>query len=98
MRGSRTGRPIMLLLDVLGQRWTLRILWELRTGAHSFRALRAQCDMISPTVLNQRLRRLRDLGLVALDESGFALTASGRALGRRVAALDRWANDWAQRG
>ena len=30
VRGSTTGRPIMVLLDLLGRRWTLRILWELR--------------------------------------------------------------------
>ena len=30
VRGSRTGRPIMALLDLLGRRWSLRILWELR--------------------------------------------------------------------
>ncbi|RGP35061.1 transcriptional regulator, partial [Pseudotabrizicola alkalilacus] len=24
VRGSRTGRPIMALLDLLGRRWTLR--------------------------------------------------------------------------
>lgn len=29
MRGSRSGRPIMALLDLLGRRWTLRIIWEL---------------------------------------------------------------------
>ena len=30
VRGSRTGRPIMVLLDLFGRRWSLRILWELR--------------------------------------------------------------------
>ena len=30
VRGSRTGRPVMALLDLLGRRWTLRIVWELR--------------------------------------------------------------------
>ena len=30
VRGSVTGRPIMALLDLLGRRMTLRILWELR--------------------------------------------------------------------
>ena len=30
VRGSRTGRPIMALLDLLGRRWSLRIIWELR--------------------------------------------------------------------
>jgi len=40
IRGSRTGRPIMVLLDLLGRRWTLRIMWELREGALTSRALR----------------------------------------------------------
>ena len=30
VRGSRTGRPVMALLDLLGRRWSLRIIWELR--------------------------------------------------------------------
>ena len=32
VRGSRSGRPIMAALDLLGRRWALRILWELRDG------------------------------------------------------------------
>ncbi|MEH2514939.1 DNA-binding HxlR family transcriptional regulator [Bradyrhizobium sp. AZCC 1610] len=31
-RGSRTGRPVMALLDLLSRRWTLQIVWELRDG------------------------------------------------------------------
>ncbi|HTO53257.1 MAG TPA: transcriptional regulator, partial [Myxococcota bacterium] len=37
VRGSRSGRPIMAALDLLGRRWALRVLWELRNGPHSFR-------------------------------------------------------------
>jgi hypothetical protein len=44
VRGSKTGRPIMALLDLLGRRWALRILWELREDALTSRALRAACD------------------------------------------------------
>jgi DNA-binding HxlR family transcriptional regulator len=33
VRGSTTGRPIMVALDLLGRRAALRILWELR-GEH----------------------------------------------------------------
>ena len=66
MRGSRTGRPIMALLDLLGRRWTLRIVWELREGALTSRALRAACDDASPTVVQQRLSELREAGLVAM--------------------------------
>ena len=32
VRGSQSGRPIMALLDLLGRRWSLRIIWELRDG------------------------------------------------------------------
>ena len=39
VRGSTTGRPIMVLLDLLGRRWTLRIVWELREEPRRFREL-----------------------------------------------------------
>ena len=52
VRGSRTGRPIMALLDLLGRRWTLRIIWELREDrALTSRALRTACDEASPTIM-----------------------------------------------
>src|SRR6201989_3623070 len=81
VRGSRTGRPIMVLLDLLGRRWTLRILWELRSGALTSRALRTACDEASPTVLNQRLKDLREAGFVELaDAGGYSLTPLGQEL------------------
>lgn len=99
VRGSRTGRPIMVLLDLLGRRWMLRIIWELRSGPLSFRALREACDAVSPTVLNTRLKELRDSGLVALDETdGYALTPLGRELLERFLPLVDWAERWARRG
>ena len=55
VRGSKTGRPIMRLLDVLGKRWTLQVLWELRDERLTFRELRERCDDVSPTSLNHRL-------------------------------------------
>lgn len=98
-RGSRTGRPIMVLLDLLGRRWMLRIIWELRGGPLSFRALREACDVVSPTVLNTRLKELRDSGLVALEEpDGYALTPLGRELLERFLPLVDWAERWARRG
>jgi DNA-binding HxlR family transcriptional regulator len=96
-RGTTTGRPIMVLLDVLGERWTLRILWELSTGGPAtFRVLRERCDGISPTVLNRRLKQLRDLELVehAPDE-GYRLTDWGTSLVRKINPLYQWAEVWA---
>lgn len=86
----------MVLLDLLGRRWTLRVLWELRGTALTFRALRSACSDVSPSVLNTRLRELRDTGLVAHDgEAGFALTAQGRELLDALLPLQAWAERWA---
>jgi len=98
VRGSRSGRPIMAALDLLGRRWALRVLWELRDGALTFRDLRARCDEVSPTVLNQRLAELREAGIVAHEEgSGYALAASGRTLLEALAPLHTWAANWGRR-
>src|SRR6201990_118330 len=81
VRGSRTGRPVMALLDLLGRRWTLRIIWELREDrALTSRALRTACDEASPTVLNERLKELRDDDFIELGDGGYSLTALGHEL------------------
>jgi DNA-binding HxlR family transcriptional regulator len=96
VRGSRTGRPVMALLDLLGRRGTLRLLWELRDGhPQSFRLLRASADGISPSVLNSRLKELREAGLVELSTAGYGLTVQGLALVRHLKPLNRWAEAWA---
>ncbi len=95
VRGSHSGRPIMVLLDVLGQRWTLRVLRELAAGPATFRALQARCDDVSPTVLNARLKTLRELEIVGRDDGGYRLTTSGLELGEQLRGLDRWAERWA---
>ena len=97
VRGSRTGRPIMALLDLLGRRWTLRILWELREQPLSFRALQEACGNLSPSVLNARLRELREAGILELRESeGYAPTALAESLGEILIPLDNWAKRWAR--
>jgi len=96
VRGSRTGRPIMALLDLMGRRWTLRILWELRHGPLTARALRAACDEASPTVLQARLAELRDAGLVDHAAGrGYALTALGEEFLEVSAPLYGFAERWA---
>jgi DNA-binding HxlR family transcriptional regulator len=96
VRGSRTGRPVMVILDALGRRWALRVLWELREGSQSFRALRERCDDLSPTVLNDRLAELRELDLVEASDEGYALTPRGAELGALLVPLDAWARRWAR--
>ena len=97
VRGSSSGRPIMALLDLLGRRWTLRVLWELRDGPLVFRALQGRCEGMSSSVLNQRLRELREAGLVLAGEDGYALSDDGRELLVQFAPLNEWAERWARR-
>lgn len=88
----------MALLDLLGRRWTLRVLWELREEAAGFRELQARCDAMSPTVLSRRLGELREAGVATTDAEGrWTLTADGRRLLRALAPLDAWAKDWERR-
>ncbi len=96
-RGSRSGRPIMALLDLLGRRWSLRILWELRAVPLTSRALRAACDEASPTVLQARLSELREAGFVELlPAGGYGLTALGRELEQTFLPLHRFAERWSK--
>ncbi|CAL79885.1 putative transcriptional regulatory protein, related to MarR family [Bradyrhizobium sp. ORS 278] len=94
VRGSRSGRPIMALLDLLGRRWSLRILWELRETELTSRALRAACDDASPTVLQSRLDELRKAGFLQLGEDGYGLTPLGRELLENFLPLNRFADRW----
>ena len=95
VRGSRSGRPIMVLLDLLGRRWSLRILWELRGQPLTSRALRGACDEASPTVLQARLTDLRQAGFVELVRAeGYRLTVLGRELLETFLPLHRFAERW----
>jgi len=88
----------MALLDLLGRRWLLRILWELREAPLTFRALQRRCEGVSPTVLNHRLRELRDAGIVQLERGeGYTLTPDGAQLYRALTPLTQWAGRWATR-
>src|SRR6266446_8387436 len=97
VRGSRTGRPIMALLDLLGRRWTLRIMWELREGSLTSRALRTACDEASPTVVQARLTELREAGLIELvPGDGYRLTELGKDLNETFLPLHRFAERWSK--
>lgn len=96
VRGSRTGRPVMALLDLLGRRTALRILWELSRadGALTFRALQSAAET-NPALLNTRLKELRTSGLVFHDADGYRLSVRGLELVKLLSPLVEWARDWA---
>ena len=89
---------MMALLDLLGRRWALRILWELREGPVGFTDLQGRCDRMSPSVLAQRLGELRETAIVEVDATGaYALTTEGRTLLGALTPLAQWATRWATR-
>ena len=98
VRGSASGRPIMALLDLLGRRWALRIVWELRDDRSlTSRALRTACDEASPTVLQARLSELREAGFIELVASdGYRLTGLGKDLAENFLPLYRFAERWSK--
>lgn len=97
VRGSTTGRPIMALLDLLGRRWMLRLMWELREEPRRFRELQELIGGASPTIVNTRLRELREAGLIELDPAaGYRLTALGHELLRLFLPLHVWSEKWAR--
>ncbi|MEO8321552.1 MAG: helix-turn-helix domain-containing protein [Bradyrhizobium sp.] len=97
VRGSRSGRPIMALLDLLGRRWSLRIIWELRDAPLTSRALRTACDNASPTIVQARLSELREAGLVELEPGdGYRLTPLGHELRQTFIPLHRFAERWSK--
>jgi DNA-binding HxlR family transcriptional regulator len=87
----------MAALDLLGRRWALRLLWELRDGPLGARALRARSDDMSSSVLYERLRELLVAGLVQQTEAReYELTEIGRALGDAIDPLVKWAERWSK--
>lgn len=96
VRGSKTGRADMALIDLIGRRWLLRILWELRAGPLTFRALQEACGGISPSVLNARLADMREAKLAEHEGDGYALTKLGGELLEKLLPLSRWAERWAK--
>jgi DNA-binding HxlR family transcriptional regulator len=85
----------MAVLDLLGRRGTLRLMWELREGRQlTFRALQEAAET-NPSLLNTRLKEMRDAGWVEHDEGGYRLSERGRGLYAVLMPLYRWAeNGW----
>ncbi len=96
VRGSKSGSPIMALLDLLGRRWAMGVLWTLCDGGvATFRQLQERCETISPSVLNARLKELRAAGLVDHNGKGYVATDLGQELYTHLEPMGDWAKKWA---
>jgi DNA-binding HxlR family transcriptional regulator len=94
-RGTRTGRPLLVAFDLLGRRWALRVLWELREEHLGFRALQQRCEGMSSSVLRDRLAELVGAGLLEVDQiRRYGLSPHGSALLEALTPLSNWAEAW----
>jgi DNA-binding HxlR family transcriptional regulator len=98
VRGSKTGAPIMALFDLLGRRWAMGIVWNLSGRAMTFRALQAACErksgIISPSILNSRIKDLQEAKLLERTIEGYKLTPLGEELFALLRPLEDYSRKW----
>lgn len=83
--------PVSCALDIVGERWTLLIVRDLGLGLRRFSELQAELDGISPSLLADRLRKLRTASLVERQGDGeYGLTARGEDLLDVIHEIGRW--------
>jgi DNA-binding HxlR family transcriptional regulator len=90
----------MALFDLLGRRWAMGIIWNLSRGPRTFRSLQAACEkkngVISPSILNGRIKDLQEAKLLVRTLDGYQLTDLGRELFTLLEPLDPWSRDWSE--
>lgn len=92
---ARAKAAINAAIDIFHRRWVLRIIWELRDLALTFRQLQEACSEVSPSVLNQRLAELREVGLVLhVNGEGYQLSEHGKALLVAMRPMLKWSVAW----
>ena len=96
---GRSGCPINLTLEILGDRWSLIVLRDIMFGnRRHFRELMAKSDEgIASNILADRLKRLVENGLLARHDDAshkqkgiYSLTEMGIALVPAFAAMAAW--------
>lgn len=97
VRGSKSGKPVMALFDLLGRNWAMGVLWQSSQGeACTFRELQHRCESISPTVLNSRLKELRQALLLERCDKGYQPTALGQQLCTLLVPFADFSGTWAE--
>jgi DNA-binding HxlR family transcriptional regulator len=96
VRGSESGAPINALFDLMGRRWALGIVWNLGEGPRTFRELQERCGSISPSILNNRLKDLREAAIIVRAPEGYELTSRGAELRAHLKPLADWSAAWSE--
>jgi len=89
-------------LNVLGQKWVLRIIRALGDQTQRFCELQDALGGANSATLSQRLKLLEDEGMIERRAISavppwveYSLSAKGADLRAAIADIDRWAERWA---
>ena len=87
-----------LVLDRIGDKWTVLVILLLADGPQRFTQLRGHVGRVAPKVLTQTLRRMERDGLVTREVFAevpprveYALTDLGKSLIKPIAVIAEWA-------
>lgn len=90
--------PTRLVLDRIGDKWTVLVVLLLSDGPMRFTELRGVLGRVAPKVLTQTLRRMERDGLLTREifaevppRVEYELTDLGRSLLEPIAAIGDWA-------
>ena len=90
--------PTRQVVNRIGDRWSLLVLYALEGGTLRFADLRRAVEGVSQKMLTQTLRLLERDGLVRREVFAavpphveYSLTPLGRSLSGRIAAIREWA-------
>jgi DNA-binding HxlR family transcriptional regulator len=91
-------------LNVLGQKWVMRIIRALGDRTQRFCELQDALGGANSATLSQRLKLLEDELLIERREVSvvppwveYSLTSKGSELRDAIAGIDRWADRWSAR-
>jgi DNA-binding HxlR family transcriptional regulator len=92
--------PTRVVLDRIGDKWTVLVIGALIDGPLRFTALRQRVGGVAPKVLTQTLRAMERDGLLTRTvfaqvppRVDYALTDLGISLGGPIAVLTDWAEE-----
>lgn len=89
--------PSRKMLDLLGNKWSLRVMYDMLEGPRRYNQLQRNVDGISYKMLTQTLRQLEDANLVHREEHNvmpphveYTLTPLGVGLLQEAMRLVHW--------
>ena len=96
-RWRRSACPVANALDLVGDKWSLLIIRDMRHGKRTYGELADSPERIPTNILADRLKRLEEAGIIARAayqerpvRYAYTLTEKGKDLGELLLALVRW--------